>query len=85
MKRTVGLVLVGASLFLGGCMAKMTGPGGAGVDVSKMTQTEMDCFIHVLGFGPFKNAVLKQKADVVQYSFENYFVWGRVCAEGYKK
>lgn len=79
-----GMALV-ASLSMTGCIAKMTGPGSAGVDLSKMKQVETSCFIHILGFGPFDNAVLKSKVDAIQYSVENYVVWGRVCAEGYKK
>ncbi len=86
MKRMiVGMVLV-AALAMSGCIAKLTGPGSAGTDVSKMKLVETACFISVLCFGPFDNAVLKTtKLDAVQYSFENYVVWGRVCAEGYKK
>src|SRR6266545_2735776 len=85
MKRMfAGLVLV-ASFAITGCIAKMTGPGGAGADVSKMKLVETECFIHVLGYGPFGNAVIKtNKVDAIQYSFENYVVWGRVCAEAYK-
>jgi hypothetical protein len=86
MKRMiVGMVLV-AVFAMAGCISKMTGPGSAGVDVSKMKLVETSCFITVLFCGPFDNAVLKTtKLDAVQYSFENYVVWGRVCAEGYKK
>ena len=86
MKRMfAGIVLV-AAFAMTGCVAKLTGPGSAGTDVSKMKLVETACFIHVLGFGPFDNAVLKtNKVDAIQYSFENYVVWGRVCAEGYKK
>ncbi len=86
MKRMfAGLILV-ASFAMTGCISKMTGPGGAGADFSKMKLVETDCFITVLFFGPFDNAVIKTKnIDAIQYSFENYVVWGRVCAEGYKK
>ena len=84
-KMCAGLLLV-ALLAMTGCIAKMTGPGSAGTDLSKMKLVETSCFISVLFFGPFDNAVLKtSKLDAVQYSFENYVVWGRVCAEGYKK
>lgn len=84
-KMLIGMVLV-AAFAMTGCVAKMTGPGSAGVDLSKMKQVEMSCMITVLGFGPFDNAVLKTaKLEAVQYSFENYVVFGRICAEGYKK
>lgn len=84
-KMCAGLLLV-SSLAMTGCIAKLTGPGSAGADVSKMKLVETACFINVLGFGPFDNALLKTpRLDAVQYSFENYVVWGRVCAEGYKK
>ena len=83
-KVCAGLILV-ASFAMTGCIAKMTGPGSAGADLSKMRLVETACFIHVLGLGPFDNAVLKTKVDAIQYSFESYVVWGRVCAEGYKK
>ncbi len=72
-------------LSLTGCAAKLTGPGSDGMDLSKMKLTETACFIYVLGFGPYDNAVLKNKADAIQYSYENYVVWGRLCAEGYTK
>ncbi len=86
MKRVCAGVLLVASLATTGCIAKLTGPGSAGADLSKMKLVETSCCISVLGFGPFDNAVLKNnKVDAVQYSFENYVVWGRVCAEGYKK
>lgn len=85
MKRLLlGFALV-SSFALAGCIAKLSGPGAAGTDLSKMNLAETICFIHVLGFGPFDNAVLTKKADAIQYSFENYVVWGRVCAEGYTK
>lgn len=74
-----------AALSLSGCIAKMTGPGSNGADLTKMKQVNMACFIHVLGFGPFDNAVLKEKVDAIEYSIENYVVWSRVCAVGYKK
>jgi hypothetical protein len=84
-KMCAGLLLV-ASLAMTGCVAKMTGPGSAGMDSSRMKLVETACSISVLGFGPFDNAVLKTtKLDAVQYSIENYVVWGRVCAEGYKR
>jgi predicted small secreted protein len=82
-KLAVAMVLL--SLPLSGCISRMTGPGSAGTDVSKMKETELACFIHVLGFGPFDNAVLKTKVDAIEYSFENFVVFGRVCAHGYKK
>ncbi|HEY6838501.1 MAG TPA: hypothetical protein VI389_07145 [Geobacteraceae bacterium] len=86
MERMCAGLLIAASLAATGCVSKMTGPGGAGADFSRMQQVESACFITVLGFGPFDNAVLKtKKIDAIQYSFENYVVWGRVCAEGYKK
>lgn len=86
MKKIIcGMVLI-ASFSMTGCIAKLTGPGSAGADLSKMKMVEQQCFIHVLGFGPFNNAVLENgKIDAIQYSFESYVVWGRVCAEGYKK
>ena len=84
-RKFAALVLV-AMFGMTGCISKMTGPGSAGVDLSKMKLVETSCFISVLFFGPFDNAVLKTtKLDAVQYSFENYVVWGRVCAEGYKR
>jgi len=84
-KVLLGMVLV-ASISLTGCIAKMTGPGSAGADISKMKLVETQCYIVVLGFGPFNNAVITtNKVDAIQYSIENYVVWGRVCAEGYKK
>ncbi len=85
MKRLIAAALLVSSMALTGCTAKLTGPGGAGADVSKMTMSEQSCTIWVLAFGPFDNAILKKKADVVQYSLENYVVWGRWCAEGYTK
>jgi hypothetical protein len=86
MKRKLAAVVLIAAFAMAGCVAKMTGPGSAGTDLSKMKLVETSCFITVLFFGPFDNAVLKTtRLDAVQYSFENYVVWGRVCAEGYKK
>jgi len=86
MKKLALVLLLSASMFLTGCVAKMTGPGSAGADLSRMKLVETQCFISVLGFGPFNNAVLTtNKVDAIQYSFESYVVWGRVCAEGYKR
>jgi hypothetical protein len=83
MKRFVAAALIASSLAMAGCVTKVTGPGSAGVDLSKMQMVDQNCAIWVLFFGPFQNATLTKKVDVVQYSLENYVVWGRLCAEGY--
>ena len=83
MKKLVVIMLALSSLLTVGCVAKMTGPGA--VDVSNMKQVNEECFIQVLGFGPFGNAVLPKKTDTIQYSFHNYVFFGKVCATGYDK
>ncbi len=85
MKKCILGMAVICLLSLAGCHANLTGPGAAGMDLSKMKLAEEACFIYVLGFGPFDNAVLTTKVDAIQYRLDNYVVWGRMCAEGYKK
>ena len=83
MKKILAASITVLALSTVGCVAKMTGPGAA--DVTNLKQTSQECFFHVLGFGPFGNAILPQKADTIQYSFHNYVFFGKVCATGYDK
>ncbi len=88
MKKILATFVLLAALSMVGCAAKMTGPfnlQNPPPDVSKMTMIEQECMLTVLGFGPYKTAVLTKKVDAIQYSFENYVVYSLICAEGYKK
>jgi hypothetical protein len=83
MKKLTLVVLAASLISLTGCIAKMSGPGQ--VDVSKLSQTEEACYMFVMGFGPFGNAVLQKKPDTIQYRFDNFVVFQRQCAVGYGK